>query len=96
MLPFAVLCAKPTDGHLCAVEWRVMLAGDLEQAVVHGHIEHVVLEDVQILSRRGHFTSRMLPSDIDGWLLVLLVNQSAVPWLLMRGHAVPVLMPHLP
>ena len=51
-----------------------MLPGDLEEAVVHRDIEHVVLENVQVLCRCGHLTGRMLPCYIDSRLLVLLVN----------------------
>ena len=71
-----------------------MLPRDLEQAVVHGHIEHVVLEDVQVLCGSGNLACMMLPRHIDRRLLILLVDQGTVPRLIMRGDAVPAIIPH--
>lgn len=65
-----------------------MLPGHLEQTIVHGRVEHVVLEDIQIFSRSSNPLCGVLPGDIDGWLLVFLVNEGAVPWLIMRRNVV--------
>ena len=66
-----------------------MLARDLEEAVVHGGIEHVVLQDFQVLSWRCYTLGRVLPSHMHRWLLVLFVYQGRVPWLLMSSHIIP-------
>ena len=71
-----------------------MPAGNLEQPVVEGCAEHVVLQDIQVFGRGRHTPRRMLVGHMDSGLLVLSVNQGAISGLFMHSGVVPAGMPY--
>lgn len=75
--------------HLSNPERGIRLSAQLIEAVVHGGLEHAVLQKVDKGSRRADLPSRVVEGDVNVGMLLLLVHERAQPWLTVWGQLIP-------
>jgi len=75
--------------HLSNPERGIQLSAELVEAVVHGSLEHAILQEVDKCSRRADLASGVVEGDVDVGMLLLLVHERTQPWLTVWGQLIP-------
>ncbi len=74
--------------HLSNPERGIQLSAQLVEAVVHGSLEHAILQEVDKGSRRADLVSGVVEGDVNVGVLLLLVHECTQPWLTVWGQLI--------
>ena len=74
--------------HLSNPERGIQLSAELVEAVVHGSLEHAILQEVDKCSRRADLPSGVIEGDVNVGVLLLLVHKCTQPWLTVWGQLI--------
>lgn len=75
--------------HLSNPERGIRLSAQLIEAIVHGSLEHAILQEADKGSRRADLPSGVIEGDVNVGVLLLLVHKCTQPWLTVWTQLIP-------
>ena len=75
--------------HLSNPERGIRLSAQLIEAIVHGSLEHAILQEADKGSRRADLPSGVIEGDVNVGMLLLLVHECTQPWLTVWTQLIP-------